>query len=207
VTTFTNFGQATSSEHATWMVAGVMKNGAPGIVFAIGNGLMLMPIYWFTNRWWRRIRTLTLADFFIERYCTVAWGFVPLLALVLYGNTMTNPDLIWGHMVKDLLGPLGLGLVGLMVVCMLGALMSTADTLQKRIEKYRDDLIRFVTHPDVEFHNNRAERQLRPMVIGRKVSFGSNTHRGALRHCILKACHGWLRAQVRVIFRIAAHGC
>ena len=355
VTTFTNFGQATSSEHATWMVAGVMKNGAAGIVFAIGNGLMLMPIYWFTNRWWRRIRTLTLADFFVERYgskrmaatfavisvmylsllvglglnalsktvcamaskpataltqveqaeydralelerlegadlislgaaeqsrmeelraeaprrtfsyinrgwllavivvvvivyscaggleaaaltdviqgmgiillsllmipfamakassvagtsgvlgafeaiqqtipshftklfgspgiqqftwyfllsfavmgivnglaqsnalaamgasksdhcaqiggvtgnfikryCTVAWGFVALLALVLYGNTMTNPDLIWGHMVKDLLGPLGLGLVGLMVVCMLGALMSTADTL------------------------------------------------------------------------------
>jgi len=68
VTTFTNFGQATSSEHATWMVAGVMKNGAPGIMFAIGQGLLLMPIYWFTNRWWRRIRTLTLADFFIERY-------------------------------------------------------------------------------------------------------------------------------------------
>lgn len=355
ITTFTNFGQATSSEHATWMVAGVMKNGAPGITFAIGQGLMLMPIYWFTNRWWRRIRTLTLADFFVERYgskrmaatyaviavmylsllvglglnalsktvcvmaskpasaltqveqaeyeqavelgqlesadlaglsaadqarmeqlreekprrtfshfnrswllavivlvvivyscaggleaaaltdviqgigiillsllmipfamakagavagtpgvlgafdaiqrtvpshfmkmfgspgiheftwyfllsfavmgivnglaqsnalvamgaakndhcaqaggmvggflkryCTVAWGFMALLALVLYGNTMDNPDLIWGHMVKDLLGSLGIGLVGLMVVCMLGALMSTADTL------------------------------------------------------------------------------
>ncbi|MDP6526137.1 MAG: sodium:solute symporter family protein [Kiritimatiellia bacterium] len=355
VTTFTNFGQATSSEHATWMVAGVMKNGAPGIMFAIGQGLMVMPIYWFTNRWWRRIRTLTLADFFVERYgskrmgatfalisvmylsllvglglnalsktvcavasrpvaelsqveqaeyeraveldrlevadlagltaaeqtklqelreegprkifsyinhawllaiivvvvilyscaggleaaaltdtlqgfgiillslllihfamfkanavagtsgllgpfeaiqqtvpshftkifgspgiqqftwyfllsfavmgivnglaqpnalasmgaskdencarvggvtgnflkryCTVAWGLVALLALVLYGGKMNNPDLLWGHMVKDLLGPLGIGLVGLMVVCMLGALMSTADTL------------------------------------------------------------------------------
>lgn len=58
-------------------------------------------------------------------------------------------------------------------------------TLQKRVEKYRNDLIRFVTHPDVEFHNNRAERQLRPMVIGRKVSFGSNTRSGALRHCII----------------------
>ena len=40
-----------------------------------------------------------------------------------------------------------------------------ATTLQKRIEQYRDHLIRFVTHPDVEFHNNRAERQLRPTVI------------------------------------------
>jgi hypothetical protein len=61
----------------------------------------------------------------------------------------------------------------------------TATTLQKRIVKYRDDLIRFVTHPDVEFHNNRAERQLRLLVIGRKVSFGSQTLSGALRHCVI----------------------
>jgi len=62
-----------------------------------------------------------------------------------------------------------------------------AQTLLKRIDKYRDDLIRFVTHPDIEFHNNRAERQLRPMVITRKISFGSNTDSGALRHCILNS--------------------
>lgn len=62
-----------------------------------------------------------------------------------------------------------------------------AITLQKRINKYREDLIRFVTHPDVEFHNNRAERQIRPMVIGRKVSFGSNTQSGARRHCIINS--------------------
>jgi len=60
-----------------------------------------------------------------------------------------------------------------------------ATTLVKRIEKYRDDLIRFVTHPGVEFHNNRAERQLRPIVINRKVSFGSNTAHGARRYCII----------------------
>jgi hypothetical protein len=59
--------------------------------------------------------------------------------------------------------------------------------LQKRINKYHDHLIRFVTHPDVEFHNNRAERQVRPMVIARKVSFGSDTERGALRHCIINS--------------------
>ncbi len=60
-----------------------------------------------------------------------------------------------------------------------------ATTLVKRIQKYRDDLIRFVTHPGVEFHNNRAERQLRPMVVNRKVSFGSNTDSGARRYCII----------------------
>ena len=62
-----------------------------------------------------------------------------------------------------------------------------AVTLQKRINKYRKDLIRFVTHPDVEFHNNRAERQIRPMVISRKVSFGSNTKSGAQRHCVINS--------------------
>ncbi len=60
-----------------------------------------------------------------------------------------------------------------------------ATTLVKRIGKYRDDLIRFVTHPGVEFHNNRAERQLRPIVVSRKVSFGSNTEHGARRYCII----------------------
>lgn len=60
-----------------------------------------------------------------------------------------------------------------------------ATTLVRRIEKYRDDLIRFVTHPGVEFHNNRAERQLRPIVVNRKVSFGSNTDHGARRYCII----------------------
>ena len=60
-----------------------------------------------------------------------------------------------------------------------------ATTLVKRIEKYRDDLIRFVTHPGVEFHNNRAERQLRPIVVNRKVSFGSSTDHGARRYCII----------------------
>ena len=58
-----------------------------------------------------------------------------------------------------------------------------ATVLVKRIAKYRDDLIRFATHPGVEFHNNRAERQLRPLVIARKISFGSNTDHGALRYC------------------------
>ena len=60
-----------------------------------------------------------------------------------------------------------------------------ATTLVKRIEKYQNDIIRFVTHPDVEFHNNRAERQLRPLVIARKVSFGSATEHGALRYCVI----------------------
>ena len=37
------------------------------------------------------------------------------------------PDMVWGHATRDLLGPLNLGLVGLMIACLMAAVMSTAD--------------------------------------------------------------------------------
>jgi len=58
-------------------------------------------------------------------------------------------------------------------------------TLVKRIRKYHDEIIRFASNPDVEYHNNRAERHLRPLVTARKMSFGSNTAHGAKRTSIL----------------------
>jgi len=58
-------------------------------------------------------------------------------------------------------------------------------TLQKRIGKYEGELLTFVENPEVEYHNNRAERQIRPMVISRKMSYGSDTALGAERTCIL----------------------
>jgi transposase len=58
-------------------------------------------------------------------------------------------------------------------------------TLIKRIIKYRDEIFRFVENEEVEYHNNRAERQIRPTVISRKMSFGSHTADGAKRNCIL----------------------
>jgi transposase len=61
----------------------------------------------------------------------------------------------------------------------------TMGTLLKRIIKYKDDIFRFVENEEVEYHNNRAERQIRPTVISRKMSFGSHTAGGAKRNCIL----------------------
>ncbi|HEY3376559.1 MAG TPA: sodium:solute symporter family protein [Armatimonadota bacterium] len=66
---------------------------------------------------------------FIKRYCSVIWGLVAMLALVLYGATISDPDLIWGRATRDLLGPANLGLVGLMIACLFAALMSTASAL------------------------------------------------------------------------------
>lgn len=62
-----------------------------------------------------------------------------------------------------------------------------AQTLAKRIKKHDKDLARFLEEPGVEYHNNRAERQLRPLVIARKNSYGSNTPMGAERNCIINS--------------------
>jgi hypothetical protein len=58
---------------------------------------------------------------------------------------------------------------------------SRALTLVKRLRTHRDSLLRFLKVPGAEFHNNRAERQLRPVVIFRKLSFGNRTEAGAHR--------------------------
>ncbi len=59
------------------------------------------------------------------------------------------------------------------------------ETLRKRIVKYHGEIFRFVNTPGVEWHNNRAERHLRPLVVSRKISFGSDTPEGARRTCAL----------------------
>jgi len=66
---------------------------------------------------------------YMKRFCTVLWAFFALLAVVLYHDKIQNPDLVWGYATLDLLGPLNMGLVGLMIACLMAALMSTADCL------------------------------------------------------------------------------
>lgn len=57
--------------------------------------------------------------------------------------------------------------------------------LIKRIIRHRDDLLRFIDNPDVEFSNNRAERMIRLIVLARKVSFGNRTPQGAFYYSVL----------------------
>lgn len=51
--------------------------------------------------------------------------------------------------------------------------------LAKRIERHLDELIVWLTNPEVAPDNNAAERALRPAVVTRKTSFGSRSKRGA----------------------------
>lgn len=67
---------------------------------------------------------------FLKRLCTVGWALTALIALALLaGNAeiATDPDLVWGVAAREILGPLNLGLVGLMLACLMAAMMSSAD--------------------------------------------------------------------------------
>ncbi len=66
---------------------------------------------------------------YIKRVCTVLWGLFALTAAVLYVGTVSDSDMMWGYATLDLLGPLKMGLIGLMIACLMAALMSTADCL------------------------------------------------------------------------------
>ncbi|MFK8113049.1 MAG: sodium:solute symporter [Rubripirellula sp.] len=68
---------------------------------------------------------------FLKRLCTVGWALTALIALALFAGSpeiAADPDRVWGVAAREILGPLNLGLVGLMLACLLAAMMSSADT-------------------------------------------------------------------------------
>ncbi|MDR2675539.1 MAG: hypothetical protein LBC18_11960, partial [Opitutaceae bacterium] len=73
-------------------------------------------------------RVGSTAGNYLKRVCTVLWGVTGLFAFALYHDSVRDPDLVWGHATRDLLGGLGFGLVGLMIACLFSALQSTAST-------------------------------------------------------------------------------
>ncbi len=63
-----------------------------------------------------------------KRLCTIGWALTALIILALFADNpelAADPDKAWGIASRELLGP---GLRGLMLACMLAALMSSADT-------------------------------------------------------------------------------
>lgn len=54
---------------------------------------------------------------FSKRFVTIAWAFCGLIAIALFGPTLSDPDQAWGLMTRELLP---VGLIGLMITGILG---------------------------------------------------------------------------------------
>ena len=67
--------------------------------------------------------------------------------------------------------------------------------LYKRILKYRTEIFRFFHDDQAVPTNNLAERELRPLVINRKLSGGNRSRRGADRTALLYSVYATLRRQ------------
>jgi SSS family solute:Na+ symporter len=59
-----------------------------------------------------------------KRVMMIFWAFTGLLAIGLYAGQLHDPDLIWGYMTKQLLGP---GFIGVMMIGVLAANMSALE--------------------------------------------------------------------------------
>jgi transposase len=82
--------------------------------------------------------------------------------------------------------------------------------LAKRLRKHRASLFTFLYRSEVEGTNNRAERELRPAVIARKLSAGNRTPAGAETHAvlasILRTCRRQGKAIVQTMADLLRHG-
>lgn len=65
----------------------------------------------------------------LKRFCTIGWALTALVALAYLASNIelaADPDKVWGVATRELLSPMNAGLVGLMLACLLAALMSSA---------------------------------------------------------------------------------
>lgn len=100
---------------------------------------------------------------YIKRATTLLWGISALLLVILYTGTVNDPDFLWGHACRDLLGSAGFGLIGLMIACLMAALMSTADMMMITTSS-------LLTHNFVRpFFPNLSEKSY--VCIGRIIGF------------------------------------
>jgi hypothetical protein len=62
--------------------------------------------------------------------------------------------------------------------------------IQDIFRKHAQRLYHWVKDPKIPAHNNRSERELRPLVIARKISFGSQSEAGArTREVLMSVLH------------------
>lgn len=78
-----------------------------------------------------------------------------------------------------------------------------AKTLARLVGQYSEMLFTFVVEDDVAWENNAAERGLRPLVVNRKVSFGSRSPEGAQRLAVMQSIAKTVRLRNESFFAFA----
>jgi len=100
VQTFASFGQATSADGPVGVATTTFKNGAAGIWSSL---LMVFatPLFWITSPWQRRMRVLTMGDFYEQRFgskkmaATYAIiGTIGMMGLLSVGYTAMNKTIL-----------------------------------------------------------------------------------------------------------------
>jgi hypothetical protein len=57
--------------------------------------------------------------------------------------------------------------------------------IAKRLARHKDELFTFLDYKGLPYHNNFAERMIRPSVLLRKITFGNRSENGTLNHSVL----------------------
>ena len=108
---FLNFGNATDANGAVSTASLVYKQGASGVWHALQT-LFMNPYYWFMNLWFRRVRLITVADLFEDRFggrglarfyaifqivatVTVIIGFGNLISYKVTASLLVKPESRW----------------------------------------------------------------------------------------------------------------
>lgn len=108
---FLNFGNATDANGAVSTASLVYQKGASGVWLSLQT-LFMNPYYWFMNPWFRRVRLVTVADLFENRFGTkglarfyaifqivatviVIIGFGNLVGYKVTSSLLVKPEVEW----------------------------------------------------------------------------------------------------------------
>ena len=116
---FRLFGSETMSEYAWYTILAMILANLVSIV-AVASGMQTAG----SAKDEMTARIGMIGGMFTKRIIMLLWALAGLLAIGIYAGQLSDPDLIWGFMSKDLLFPAA---IGLMLVGVLAANMSTLD--------------------------------------------------------------------------------
>lgn len=114
------FGTETLSEYAWYTIAAMAFANLVSIV-AVATGMQVggSAVNESTAQFGM------IGGMMFKRFIMIFWALAGLIAIGLYSGQLNDPDLIWGYMTRQLLGP---GFIGIMMVGVLAANMSSLDS-------------------------------------------------------------------------------